>query len=219
MAQQRKALFISFEGGEGSGKTTQVNRLAEFLTAQGYKAITTREPGGTPDAEKIRDFIVQRSGGDWSSMAECLLLYAARALHVEQIIKPALAREKIVITDRFSDSTLAYQGYGRGLPLDDIRTIDKTVLKGFGPDLTFLLDIPPTDGLSRSGRRLAAEALHIQQAEDRFENLPLDFHEKLRAGFLEIAAAHPARFVVLDARQTPDALAAAIQKSVLERLS
>ncbi len=211
-------LFITFEGGEGSGKTTQINRLAQTLTAAGHKVITTREPGGTPEAEKIREFIVQREGGDWSSMAECLLLFAARVMHVDKIIRPALEEGKIVISDRFTDSTRAYQGYGRGFDLAKMEELNDMVLGGFGPDLTFILDVEPKMGLSRSERRLAAEILDAAQTEDKFERMDTSFHEKIRQGFLDIAANEPERCRALDATQSIDDLAEAIKTAALERL-
>jgi dTMP kinase len=211
-------LFISFEGGEGGGKTTQINRLAEILTAAGHKVITTREPGGTPESEKIRDFIVQRKGGDWSPMAECLLLFAARTMLVDKVIKPALSDGKVVISDRFTDSTRAYQGYGRGFDLAQIEQLNDIVLSGFAPDLTFVLDIDPETGLERSGRRLAAEALDVQQTEDKFERLGTDFHAKIRQGFLDIANKAPERCHVIESAQSVDEMADAIKTIVLERL-
>lgn len=212
-------LFISFEGGEGSGKTTQINKLAEFLTQQGHKIVTTREPGGTPEAEKIRDFIVQRDGGEWSAMAECLLLFAARAMHVDKIIKPALANGKTVISDRFTDSTRSYQGYGRNMPLDKIESINTLVLDGFEPDLTFILDIDPEIGLKRSGRRLASEQLDIKQTEDKFERLDINIHTAIRNGFLDIASKNPDRCEIIDATLSIDDMATEIQNCVKERLS
>lgn len=200
-------LFITFEGGEGAGKTTQINRLAQSLTNQGLKVITTREPGGTPEAEKIRDLLVQREGGKWTPISEALLLFAARSLHVQRVIKPALDDGHIVICDRFTDSTRAYQGYGHGLDMKIIEDLSETVLKGLEPDLTFILDIDPKAGLSRSERRLASEALDIKQKEDRFESLDLSFHEKLRRGFLEIADQNKGRCVVLDASQSLNEIA------------
>ncbi len=199
-----KALFITFEGGEGGGKTTQVNRLAQALAAQGRKVVTTREPGGTPEGEKIRDLLVQRDGGDWTPLAECLLLFAARAMHVKKIIKPALEKGKIVISDRFTDSTKAYQGYGRGVPLEMIEKLDAMTLGGFAPDITFILDIDPEQGINRSGRRMAAESLNVLQTEDRFEKMDMDFHKRLREGFLDIAARNKARCHVIDAALSVD---------------
>lgn len=207
-------LFISFEGGEGSGKTTQINRLSDYLNAQGRRIVSTREPGGTDEAEKIRNFLVKRDGGNWTPEAETLLLYAARSMHVQQIIKPGLDDGKVVISDRFSDSTLAYQGYGHGYDLQKIRDLDALILDGFKPDVTFILDIEPQKGIERSTRRLANEALNLNRMEDRFEQLDISFHEKLRAGFLEIAAQEPQRCHVIDASQDLDKVTEDIQKII-----
>lgn len=211
-------LFITFEGGEGAGKTTQINRLAESLTKAGHKVITTREPGGTPESEKIRDFVVQREGGDWTPMSEVLLFFAARSLLVERVIRPALENNKIVICDRFTDSTRAYQGYGRELDLQIIEDLNTTVLNGLAPDITFILDIDAEAGLSRSEKRLAAEALSIKQKEDRFENLELAFHERLRQGFLEIAKNAPDRCRVFDATQDINVMSEEILKYVQTKI-
>lgn len=194
------ARFITFEGGEGAGKTTQIKRLAEFLEAQGCDVVLTREPGGTPEAESIRDLVVQREGGDWDALSELLLFSAARCEHVSKLIKPSLAAGKTVICDRFSDSTLAYQGYGHGLDLNVIRHIDVIARGGIAPDLTFVLDIDVKVGLSRSRDRLAGDT------EDRFERLDIKFHERLRAGFLDIASMEPDRCRVLNASQDIDTL-------------
>lgn len=196
-------LFITLEGGEGAGKSTQSRRLKAALEERGYDVILTREPGGTPEAEKIRDLLVQRDGGDWTPMAECLLFFAARQMHVETLIKPALADGKIVICDRFTDSTIAYQGYGHGFDIATIEQIATLSLGNFKPDLTFILDLPVSEGLSRSLKQkdLAAGK---ENTEDRFEKLKTDFHEKLRQGFLEIAKKNEARCIVVDAMQSPD---------------
>lgn len=162
---------------------------------------------------------MQRQAGDWTPMAEALLLYAARIEHIEKVIKPALEKNKIVISDRFADSTFAYQGYGREIPLQTIKAVHELTLGSFKPDLTFILDIEPEKGLKRSTRRLAAEALHLNQTEDRFENLDLGFHRRLRQGYLEIAKTDPARCRIIDASQTLDVIAAQIEKIVLERVS
>lgn len=212
------SLFISFEGGEGSGKTTQINKLAETLTLAGKKVLTTREPGGTDEGEKIREFIVQREGGEWSALSEALLIYAARDMHVQRLIRPALEEDKIVITDRFYDSTFVYQGYGRGLDLDSLSKINDIVLKGLKPDITFVLDIDSEQGLTRSQRRLASEQLGVDQTEDRFERLALDFHQKIRDGFLDIANKEPERCHVIDASQSIEDMAAQIKKIVMARL-
>ena len=177
--KEKKGFFISVEGGEGSGKTTQIDLLVETLQKQGYDVVETREPGGTAEAERIRDLLVQRDGGDWSAMAEILLLFAARTMHIEKRLKPALNDGKIIICDRFTDSTIAYQGYGRGEDIDKIRQIEKLSIGDFEPDLTFILDIDVKTGLERSNKRLAEDD-KAEQTEDRFERLDITFHEKLR---------------------------------------
>jgi len=212
------SLFITFEGGEGAGKTTQINRLAQKLTDKGYKVITTREPGGTPEAERIRDLLVQRGGGQWSPLSETLMLFAARSLHVERVIKPALDNGHIVICDRFTDSTRAYQGYGHGLDLNIIETLKDTVIGGLEPDVTFILDIDPKIGLGRSERRLASEALDIKQKEDRFESLNISFHEKLRQGFLQIAQQNKSRCFVMDASQSLNDVTQEVLKTALAKI-
>ncbi len=209
-----KGLFITLEGGEGSGKTTQIKRLATILTERGHEIVTTREPGGTPDAEKIRDLFVRRGGGNWTPMAECLLLFAARTMHVETLIRPALDAGKIVISDRFTDSTRAYQSYGHGLDLAVIEGINRIALEDFKPDLTFILDLPVETGLERAGRRLK----RLESAEDRFEQLDLTFHQRMRQGFLDIAKHESERCLVVDATRSVDDVAAEIKKSVLGRL-
>lgn len=213
-----KGYFISFEGGEGAGKTTQINRLAGRLMAEGYKVVATREPGGTREGEALRALLVQRDGGGWSAMAEALMLYADRVMHVERVIKPAMADGKIVISDRFADSTLAYQGYGRGLEHEKIRALAGLAIGDFTPDLTFVLDIGVEEGLRRSTKRMAAEEYGDRQTEDRFERLDAAFHERLREGFLEIAAQNPARCRVVDASRGLDDIAAEIGDIALGRL-
>jgi dTMP kinase len=200
----RSGAFITFEGGEGAGKTTQIRLLREALEAQGREVVVTREPGGTKEAEKIRTLIVDRDGGAWTPMAECLLLFAGRLMHVETLIKPALAEGKIVLCDRFADSTLAYQSYGHGVPREDVAALYKLSLGDFRPDLTFIFDIAPAQGLTRAGKRLAGEG----SSEDRFERLGADFHERLRAGYREIAAREPQRCRLIDAGRGVDEIAA-----------
>ncbi|MBU0800802.1 MAG: dTMP kinase [Alphaproteobacteria bacterium] len=207
-------LFITLEGGEGTGKTTQINALADSLRAQGREVVTTREPGGTPEAEKIRTLLVHREGGNWTPMAECLLLFAGRQMHVETLIKPALARGAVVISDRFADSTRAYQGYGHGLALDVIENINRLTLGDFRPDLTFVFDMKVEDGLKRSGRRLAAE----ESAEDRFEQLDIAFHERMRQGYLSIAGNEPQRCVIVDATGSTEEIATQLMREVSQRL-
>ena len=211
-------LFITFEGGEGSGKTTQINRLAASLTEIGYKVITTREPGGTDEAEKIRDLIVQKDGGDWTPLAETLLLFSARIMHVDKVIRPALDDGKIVICDRFSDSTTAYQGYGRGLDYHFIEELYTLTLGHFKPDMTFILDIDPETGLERAGRRMASESLDVEHREDKYEQLDLEFHQKIRQAFLDIAERESKRCNVISADRPLDVLANEIKNLVLAKL-
>lgn len=214
-----KGLFITFEGGEGSGKTTQINRLAQNLAQKGHKVLTTREPGGTPEGEKIRDLLVRREGGNWTPIAETLLLFAARQMHVEKIIKPALEDGKIVISDRFYNSTTAYQGYGHGQDISIIENVRILSIGDFKPDLTLILDIDPQEGLRRSDRRLAAEQFQVKQREDRYEQLDVEFHERLRRGFLEIAGQEPERCHVIPALQDLDAVTAQIAEIVQTKIA
>ncbi len=187
--------FISFEGGEGSGKSTQVKLLAESLRKSGRNVIVTREPGGAPASEEVRDLLVSGAVDRWSPMAEVLLNYAAREMHVKATIRPAIERGVWVITDRFFDSTLAYQGYGGGVDPLRIEAIRKVVLDDFAPDLTLILDLPVEEGLNRAGKRM----LENKSGEDRFERMERDFHHRLRDGFLTIAKAEPKRCRIIDA--------------------
>jgi len=202
--------FITFEGGEGAGKTTQIKFLADHLREQGHDVLTTREPGGTPEAEKIRELLVQQDGGNWDPLSECLLFFTARRMHVETLIKPALAAGKTVISDRFFDSTIAYQGYGHGFDLDLIAHVQKISIGDFKPDLTFLLDLPVEDGLRRSQKRLSDAGSN----EDKFENLDLAFHQRLRDGFLKMAQLDTARFRIIDAKNSIEE----IRKSIIEAM-
>lgn len=202
----KTGLLITLEGGEGSGKSTQIKKLADTLRDDGYDIVVTREPGGTAEAEKIRNLLVHRDGGNWTPVAECLLLFAARVMHVENLIKPSMDKGCIVICDRFADSTRAYQGYGHGLPLETVEDIYRVALGSFKPDLTFILDLPVEAGLARAGKRLDAD----QSGEDRFEQMGLKFHERMRQGYLEIAQADPQRCRVIDASGPPDSITANI---------
>jgi len=205
--------FITLEGGEGTGKSTQIKRLAAALEAKGIKVLTTREPGGSPGAEQIRKLMVEGEPGRWDAITETLLAYAARADHVARTIGPALLAGTWVICDRFNDSTFAYQGVGRGVPRETIRRIDAAVLDDFAPDLTLVLDLDVTLGLER------AQARHDAQsgAENRFEKFGTEFHEKLRQAFLDIAKRSPERCRVIDAAGTQDAVAEAILAAVIRR--
>lgn len=206
--------FITFEGGEGGGKSTQVKRLIAALEGAGVRAIATREPGGAPASEDIRELLVSGAVDRWTPMAEVLLNYAAREIHVAKTIMPALEQGIWVISDRFSDSTMAYQGYGGGIDRDRIVSIHKAVLNDFMPDLTVILDLPVEEGLARAGKRLADAA----SIEDRFERMGRDFHNRLRDGFLDIASNNPARCCVINASDNEDAVFAAVVDAVDEVL-
>lgn len=203
-------MFITFEGGEGGGKTTQIRLLKDKLEKSGRSVVQTREPGGTPEAEKIRTLIVDRAGGNWSPMAETLLVFAARAMHVRDLIIPALEQHKTVLCDRFTDSTRAYQGYAGGIDLSIIETLKHAAIGRLEPDITFILDVPAEIGLKRSHGRMAKSGA----TEDRFEGKDLQFHETLRKGYLEIAATHPLRCKIIDATQSINEVADAIWKAI-----
>ncbi len=202
--------FITFEGGEGCGKSTQVKRLAAALAEAGVGAVVTREPGGTRLAELIRGLLREELRDPPCDKAEFLLFLAARAQLVKNVIEPALAAGKWVVSDRFSDSTFAYQGYGRGLPLDTLRIINDFATDGLKPDLTFLLDVTPETAVARLRGREAATAT----AADRIESAGAAFHARLRTGFLEMASAEPTRIVKIDANGTPDDVWGRIWKSL-----
>lgn len=192
--------FITFEGGEGCGKSTQVQRLKAALEAEGVKVLLTREPGGTPLAEQIRRLIKDQDEDAPVDRAELLLFLAARAQLVTNVIRPALASGVWVISDRFGDSTLAYQGYGRGLPLDVIAATNDFACQGLKPELTFWLDVAPEIARARMRRREQQTAT----SADRIERAGDDFHARLNRGFAELAAADSARIVRIDANGTPD---------------
>lgn len=197
-----KGVFITLEGGEGTGKSTQIKLLHEALSAAGRDVVTTREPGGTDQAERIRDLLLQRDSGAFDPLTEALLLFAARREHLLNKIWPALEKGQWVISDRFADSTRAFQGYGMGLDAGVIESIYQIVMGKFQPDLTFIFDIEPESGLERSMHRLKKSAL----TEDRYERMGLPFHQRLRNGFLEIAKKFPERCVVIDAAQDVQAV-------------
>jgi dTMP kinase len=201
--------FITFEGGEGTGKSTQARRLAALLTARKIATVVTREPGGSPGAEEIRTMLVQGDPGRWSPLSEALLFYAARADHTERTIKPALAAGKWVISDRYSDSSYAYQGGGRGLNRETVRRIEAIAIGDFKPDLTLILDMDPREGLKRSIAR--------SNYETRFEEMEVAFHERMRKSFLDIARRHPDRCLVIAADQPEEAVAEAVWAAVKKR--
>jgi dTMP kinase len=201
--------FISLEGGDGSGKTTQIARLVASLNQRGIQTLATREPGGSPGAEEIRKLVLTGEPGRWDAITETLLMFAARADNVAKAIRPALAAKKWVICDRFTDSTYAYQGAGGGLARETIRRMETLVLHDFRPDLTFILDLPVAAGIARTKGRA--------HAETRFEKKGGDFHERLRQAYLAIARRDPERCVVIDAAQDADVVADAIWKTVARR--
>ena len=201
--------FITLEGGEGTGKSTQIRRLAAALEEKGIAVLCTREPGGSPGAEEIRKLMVEGEPGRWDAVTETLLAYAARVDHVARTIGPALLADKWLISDRFNDSTFAYQGVGRGLARETIRRIDSAVLDDFAPDLTLILDLDVKTGLQR--------ALARSGAENRFEKFGTEFHEKLRQAFLDIAKRSPERCRVIDASGTEEQVAEAIFAAVSRR--
>jgi len=194
-------IFITLEGGDGTGKSTQVKLLHEALTHQGHDVIVTREPGGTEQAEKIRNLLLQRDGGHWDPMSEAMLLFAARREHLVNRIWPALKEGKWVISDRFVDSSRAFQGYGMGLDLGFINKLYKMIAGDFNPDLTFIFDLPPEIGLERSSQQLQMTDIAIESTEDRYELMGLEFQKCLRKGFLEIAKQEPERCAIIDATQ------------------
>jgi dTMP kinase len=204
----KPGVFITFEGGEGGGKSTQIRRLADRLRAQGRAVIATREPGGSPGAEALRALLVTGAADRWSPLSETLILYAARSDHLERVIRPALAEGAVVLSDRFADSTRAYQGAAGGVDPAVIAALEQTVLGPTRPDLTLILDLAAQDGLARAGRRGDDEA--------RFEGKGLAFHQRLRDEFLAIARREPERCRLIDASRTIEDVAAAVWSAVAE---
>jgi dTMP kinase len=204
-ADRPGGLFIAFEGGEGAGKSTQVRLLCEWLAAQGRPARATFEPGGTPAGAAVRAIVLDRAHTGLSPRAEALLYAADRAQHAHAVLRPALDAGEVVVTDRFVDSSLAYQGAGRTIGLDDVAAISCWATRGLRPDLTVLLDLPPETGLARARGRAAA---------DRLESESVEFHERVRATFRDLAATEPARYLVLDAQRPADDLADVVRERV-----
>lgn len=203
------SLFITFEGGEGCGKSTQANILYRRLGKMAVPAILAREPGDTPVGERIRYLLKQASEIPISPLSELLLFNASRSQLVEDIILPGISQGKIIICDRFTDSTIAYQSYGRELDINIVKKVNEIASHGLVPDLTFLLDVPPEIGLSRKKAGV----------NDRFEQEALEFHRKVRNGFLSLAAAEPNRWIVIDSTQPKEAIAEMIWKDVSRRLA
>ncbi|MDH3663293.1 MAG: dTMP kinase [Alphaproteobacteria bacterium] len=201
--------LITFEGGEGAGKSTQIRRLGTMLVQAGLEVVTTREPGGTEGAEAIRSLVTEGTADRWSPLTETLLFLAARQDHVERLVEPALAEGRWVLCDRFIDSTRVYQGIAGKLSLDLIDRLHDVIFDRLSPDLTLLLDLPVEAGLAR--RQAAGES-------NRFEQKVTDFHQAVRAGFLDLAAAEPERFAVIDAAEPIEAVQAAVIGAVKSRL-
>ena len=195
---EQRGRFIAFEGGEGAGKSTQVKALVARLRGRGLEVVQTREPGGSPGAEALRDLLVQGEAGRWSPLSELLMMYAARSDHLEKVIRPALARGAWVVCDRFADSSRAYQGAGGGVAPAFIEQVDRAVVADTQPDLVIVMDMPVEAGLGR--------ALSRGDKENRFESKGLMFHERLRQGFLDRASAVPDRYRVIDAARAVEAV-------------
>ncbi len=206
----KKARFITLEGGEGAGKSTQIKLLAKSFAAARIKAITTREPGGSQGGEAIRNLVVSGKVDAWKPETEALLFMAARLDHVENLIKPALKKGQWVLCDRFHDSTIVYQGIGKGVSAAWLDKLYALLLGKFVPDMTLLLDLDPKSGLKRADKRGNTK-------ESRFERMRLAYHQKLRTGFLSLAKKHPKRFVKIDASHPPDKVHSAIIRAVNKR--
>ena len=204
----QRGQFITLEGGEGAGKTTQAERIAAALNNAGIETLLTREPGGTFGAEAIRELVLSGTQDRWSGMTELLLMYAARIDHVEKLIEPALERGVWVISDRFSDSTMAYQGYARGLGVDRVKDVHKAIMDGFEPNLTILFDMDPVLAMRRVETR--GETL------SRFDAETIDFHKELRAAFLQIASDNKDRVFTLDASLSRDAVQSRILYAITQ---
>jgi len=211
----QRGRFITLEGGEGVGKSIQLKRLAAFLEDQEIAVLRTREPGGSVGAEKIRKLLVEGAPNRWSPLTEAFLHAAARTDHVLCLIEQALAEGRWVISDRFTDSTIAYQGFGHGLSLDVLAGLNDLASANLKPNLTFILDCPVDQGLARA----SARADHGKKAdrEDRYERMDLEFHQRLREGYLSIARDEPERCVVVDTTQPVDAVAQVIRVTTSER--
>ncbi len=203
--------FITLEGGEGAGKSTQISALCDWLAARGVTPVRTREPGGAPGAEEIRSLLVTGEPGKWDAITEALLMNAARRDHVVRTIRPALERGDWVICDRFYDSTLVYQGAAGGVPMATLRSLIDMAVGDTRPDLTLVLDIDPQTGLGRAGARAGAET--------RFERKGGAFHARVAQGFRDLAAAEPERCALIDAAQPLDAVTRDILSAVSDRLS
>ena len=210
-------MFLTFEGIEGSGKSTIMERMAHQLHKQGLPVRMTREPGGTAFGRELRRLLLDIRSADFSVQAELLLFLADRAQHLQEVIMPTLAEGAVLLCDRYADSTLAYQGYGRGMPLDKITRLIEFATGGLWPDMTLLFDVPAELGLARAKERNREEGSEV--SEGRFEAERLEFHRRVRAGYLELAAQHSKRYVVVDASLPTDAVLRQALGLVRERLT
>jgi dTMP kinase len=201
-------VFITFEGIEGCGKTTQARLLYEWLLERGFSVLLTREPGGTPAAEAVREVLLKKWEESFPAAAELLLYEGARAFHCQNLIKPALREGTAVICDRFTDSTLAYQHFGRGIERSTVELLNRFATGGLKPELTVLIDLPVEEALRR-----------LKREKDRLESEPLEFHERVRQGFLKLAEEEPQRFVVIDGRTGVEEVFKEVLKAVRERLN
>ncbi len=209
-------MFITFEGIEGCGKSTQIALLAASLQQAGQRVLLTREPGGCPIADQIRSVLLDAANTALVPMAELMLYAASRAQHLAEVVSPALAEGVIVLCDRFSDATRAYQSFGRGIDRQVIETLNSLACDGISPDLTVLLDCPVETGLGRARQRIDSTS---GPREERFELESLAFHQRVRDGYLQLAAEEPGRFVIVDATVQPAQVASAISDAVLSRLA
>ena len=210
------SFFITFEGIEGCGKTTQIHLLKTYLEKQGYKVIVTREPGGTPIGDKIRSILLDSSNSAICTKTELLLYQAARAQHTNDVLLPSLREGYIVLCDRFTDATLAYQGYAQTIDSDFIRTLNEYTTDNLVPDLTILIDCPVEIGLKRALNRSAAKPKGI--SEDRFEEKSISFHQAVRLGYLSLAESNGDRFFIVDGREDIPTIHQEIKSTVLSRL-
>lgn len=210
--------FISFEGGEGSGKSTQINYLHETLKSVGIDVIKTREPGGSDGAEEIRNLLVDGNPERWDAVTETLLHCAARRDHLKTTVVPALQAGQWVLTDRFSDSTMAYQGYGHGVNKKALKKLHQFIAGNIEPDITIILDLPIKVGLARAEERAGKQNTFINKVEDRYERMDKDFHERLRKGFINIAKNNRKRCIVIDTTRSIDEIKTTIRRLVFEKL-
>ncbi len=208
-------MFITFEGIEGCGKSTQIRLLAQALTTAGHRVVLTREPGGCPIGDQVRAVLLDAGNRTMVAMTELLLYGAARAQHLAEVVRPALAQGQIVLCDRFSDATRAYQAFGRGIDRQLVEQVNLLACQGLAPDSTLLLDCPVETGLTRARQRIDASS---GPREERFELEALEFHQRVRDGYLALAAEEPHRFVTFDATGTPTQVAARIAAAVTRRL-